>query len=75
LAHLAIEDELEPPVSTSRSIFARNTFRDFMEKMGVSSIEELNVDDFPEMMKLREKAISHRQKQEESKITSMYKQK
>jgi hypothetical protein len=26
-------------------------------------------------MKLREKAISHRQKQEESKITSMYKQK
>jgi hypothetical protein len=75
LAHLAIKDELEPPVSTSRSIFARNTFRDFMEKMGVTSIEELNVNDFPEMMKLREKAISHRQKQEESKITSMYKQK
>lgn len=46
-----------------------------MEKMGVTSIEELNVDDFPEMMKLREKAISHRQKHEESKITSMYKQK
>ena len=46
-----------------------------MEKMGVTSIEELNVNDFPEMMKLREKAISHRQKQEESKITSMYKQK
>ena len=46
-----------------------------MDKMGVTSIEELNVNDFPEMIKLREKAISHRQRQEESKITTMYKQK
>ena len=50
----------DAPVSTSRSIFARNTFRDFLDKMGVKSPEEFNVENYPEMLKIREKAILYR---------------
>jgi len=64
----------DAPVSTSRSIFTRNTFRDFMEKMGVSSPEDFNVENYPEMLKIREKAILYRQKTEEKYINKMLRQ-
>lgn len=48
------KDETEPPVSTSRSIFTRNTFREFMDNMGVNSLEDFNIKNLPEMLKIRE---------------------
>lgn len=65
----------EEPIHTDRSIFARNTFRGFLDKLGVGSLEEVQAQTFPEMMKLRESAISHRERNEKSKIETAYRQK
>jgi len=45
-----------------------------MEKMGVSSPEDFNVENYPEMLKIREKAILYRQKTEEKYINKMLRQ-
>lgn len=68
------KEEVEPPASTSRSIFARNTFRGFLDKLGVNNLEDLNIKSFPEMMNVREQAISHRHRSEETKIDALFKQ-
>jgi hypothetical protein len=69
------KEENDPPASTSRSIFARHTFRDFLDKIGVSSIDEVSTKTFPEMMKVREQAIQHRHRMDETKIDNLYREK
>jgi len=69
------KEENEPPASTSRSIFARHTFRDFLDKIGVTSIDEVSTKTFPEMMRVREQAIQHRHRMDETKIDTLYRQK
>ena len=47
--------------STTRSIFERNTFRQFMGP-GKLAPEDFNPEEYPKMLQVREEAIAYREK-------------
>ena len=59
--------------SSHRSIFERNSFQDMLTKHGVQ--EEFNINNYPEMLRIREEAIGFREKMEQKYINKMFKQK
>lgn len=63
----------DPENSTSRSIFDRNTFRDFMGP-GKLAPEDFNPEEYPKMLKIREEAIAYREKSTQKHINKMYNQ-
>lgn len=58
-------------VSTQRSIFERNTFRQFVGP-GKLAPEEFNPENYPKMIKIREEAIAYREKATQKQINKMY---
>lgn len=63
----------DPECSTSRSIFERNTFRQFIGP-GKLAPEDFNPEDYPKMLKIREEAIAYREKTTQKQINKMYNQ-
>ena len=61
-------------MSTGRSIFQRDTFRQFMGP-GKFRPEDLNPEDYPKMLKVREEAIQFYEKSQQKSIKREYDQK
>ena len=63
----------DPENSTSRSIFERNTFRQFTGP-GKLAPEDFNPEEYPKMLKIREEAIAYREKTTLKYINKMFNQ-
>ena len=55
----------DPECSTSRSIFQRDTFRQFLGPNQKFKPEDLNPEDYPKMLKIREEAIAYYEKSQQ----------
>ena len=58
---------------TARSLFERNSFQDFSQKL--NNGETFNVNNYPEMIKMREDAIKFREAEEQKLLQKMVKTK
>lgn len=63
----------QPGSNTARSLFERTTFQDFQQKMRETG--EFKVDNYPEMIKIKEEAIRFREAEEQKRLQKMVKAK
>eukprot|EP00347_Sterkiella_histriomuscorum_P007962 403346899 len=66
----------DPPGSnTARSLFDRNTFQDFQQKIKDNNEQGFNVNNYPKMLQMREDAIKYREIEESKHLKRMVKTK
>ena len=66
--------EMDGAQSTGRSIFERNTFREFFSKQdGKLAPEEISSENYPRLLKIREDAIAYQHKKTLKQIDSQLK--